>query len=134
MSERKPPQLPVKLREVAGFQSTPFGMFDLSVAPPPPNAEISPSAPPQLLTETTPAPAPIVATAPIVAEHAPQRSKVIPADSPRAVVKAAKARIKELRAELRRMQALQKELAELERLVKAAREKPKSPVRALRSA
>ena len=54
-------------------------------------------------------------------------------NGPRAVLKAACARVKEIRAELRRMKALQKELAELERLLKAARQKPQAPVRALRA-
>lgn len=52
--------------------------------------------------------------------------------SPRAVVKAARVRVKELRSELKRMKALQAELAELERLLKAAKTKPSASVRPIR--
>ena len=51
--------------------------------------------------------------------------------SPRGVVKAAKARVRAIRAELRNMKALQKELAELERLIQAAK-KPLAAVRDIR--
>jgi hypothetical protein len=52
---------------------------------------------------------------------------------PRGVVKAAKARIKELKRILRQHNKLQAELAELERLVAAA-QTPAAPVRAISSA
>ena len=51
---------------------------------------------------------------------------------PRGVIKAAKARINELKRELRRHEKLKAELAELERLVEAAKTPP-APVRALRA-
>lgn len=54
-----------------------------------------------------------------------------PITSPRSVLKAARARVKQIRAELKNKRALERELAELERLIKAAREKP-SNVRALK--
>jgi hypothetical protein len=54
--------------------------------------------------------------------------------TPKTVVRAAKARVKEIKAELRRMRTLEKELAQLEALVEAA-SKPThlAPVRALSS-
>jgi hypothetical protein len=55
------------------------------------------------------------------------------ATSPGSVVKAARARVKEIKAELRRLKALQSELGELERLLKAAKQKPTASVRPLRS-
>lgn len=57
-----------------------------------------------------------------------QRSAPI---GPRDVVRAAKARIKEIKSELRNHGALKRELAELERLVQAAK-KPVASVRELR--
>lgn len=48
---------------------------------------------------------------------------------PADVVKAAKARAKEIRAELKAMRKLQKELAELDRLIAAAKQKPVALVR-----
>ncbi len=95
-------------------------------------ASVEPARPQSTAQKFAP---PVVASArPVLADHVASKHRVTASDSPRAVVKAARGRIKELRAELRRMKALQKELAELERLVKAASEKPKQPVRALRSA
>lgn len=44
----------------------------------------------------------------------------VPGVTPRTVLKAARARTKEIRAELRRMKALQKELGQLERMLAAA--------------
>lgn len=73
---------------------------------------------------------------PIVA-HAKSTPVVVPRplaasdNSPRGIIKAAKAKIAQLRTELRRMKALQKELAELERLVAAAKSKPVAVVRNL---
>ena len=52
-----------------------------------------------------------------------------PITSPGAVIKAAKARVTQIRAELRNMKRLQKELTELERLITAA----KKPVAAVRN-
>lgn len=67
-----------------------------------------------------------------VAQTQPRTSKPVdPITSPRAVIKAAKARVKQIRAELKNKRALERELAELERLIKAAGEKP-SNVRALK--
>src|SRR3954467_2811601 len=44
----------------------------------------------------------------------------VAAINPRAVIKAARSRVKEIRAELRRMRGLQKELGQLERMLAAA--------------
>lgn len=134
----------VFLREPGqGFQSTPFGLFDLNVAPPPPEGEYAsgianratqaPTPVQQPLPVATSDPVQIVAKAPVapvtpVAPVAP----VTNVTSPRAVIASAKARVKELKTELKRMKALQRELAELERLLKAAREKPSASVRPIR--
>jgi hypothetical protein len=53
--------------------------------------------------------------------------------SPRGVLKAARARAKAIRVELRQHEALKRELAELERLIQAAKQKPEPKVRALRA-
>lgn len=52
--------------------------------------------------------------------------------TPRGVLKAARERAKQIRAELKTKRALERELAELERLIRAAREKPTTSVRALK--
>ena len=60
---------------------------------------------------------------------APSRAaSAAPITSPGAVLKAAKARVAQIRAELRNMKRLQKELGELERLITAAK-KPVAIVR-----
>ncbi len=56
-----------------------------------------------------------------------------PATSPRSVIKAARLRVKEIKSELKRMRALQSELGELERLLRAAKQKPTASVRPIRS-
>ncbi len=132
----KKPQGAVQLRPVGGFQSTPFGLFDLGAAAPtqapneqaPGIALVAPEAQPV----ATPVHRPPLAGP--IAVHRGSKSAPAPATNPRAVIAAAKARVKEIRAELKNKRALERELAELERLLKAAREKPKSTVRALRSA
>lgn len=48
---------------------------------------------------------------------------------PADVVRAAKSRVKEIRTEIRRLKALEKELGELERLIAAAKQKPVAIVR-----
>lgn len=53
--------------------------------------------------------------------------------SPRGVVAAARARVKQIRSELKRMSSLKRELDELERLLKAAKQKPTVSVRPIRS-
>lgn len=50
----------------------------------------------------------------------------------REVLKAARQRIRELKAEIKRMHGLERELAELERLVNAAKSKPIAQVRNIR--
>lgn len=67
------------------------------------------------------------------AQPAPIRQPVI--TGPRAVVKAARARIKDIRRELKKHAALKTELAELERLVAAAKTRPQATtIRAVRHA
>lgn len=126
----------VKLRESAGFQSTPFGYFELGVAPPTQAPEAMAGGVSQSAIAAEPAvherPKPLDVR-PRVAPTS-QAIAVLAVDSPRAAQKAIRARIKEIKAALRHMKALQKELADYERMLSAAREKPKSTVRALRSA
>lgn len=50
----------------------------------------------------------------------------------RNVVQLAKARLREIKAELRHMKALEKERAQLERLIAAAEEKPRAVVREIK--
>lgn len=52
--------------------------------------------------------------------------------APKNVVALAKARLREVKAELRRMKALEKERAELERLIAAAEDKPRAVVHELK--
>lgn len=80
------------------------------------------------------APAPSVA-APVErpASAAPQASEK-PLTGPGEIVKAARARVKQIRAELKKHTALKKELAELERLIAAAKAKPAPKVRSLKAA
>ena len=54
--------------------------------------------------------------------------------SPGDLLKQARARIKWLRSEMKRMGKLKRELSELERLVKAAKEKPASNLRTIKRA
>lgn len=89
-----------------------------------PTAEVIPHA--QL--EAEPAAQPFAAKAP---KRKPKEQT--PGSGPGAVLKAAKARIKALKRELRQVPKLEKELAELERLVAAAEQKPTPKVRPLRS-
>lgn len=82
------------------------------------------SARPSLTPETVaPTPRPVEPRRPVAAT------------SPRSVIASARARVKEIRAELKRMRALQTELGELERLLKAAKQKPSSTyIRPVRNA
>lgn len=58
-----------------------------------------------------------------------------PNTKPKNIVALAKARLKDVKAELRRMKALEKECAELERLIQAAENKKSRPsLRAVKSA
>jgi hypothetical protein len=112
-----------------GFQVTPFGMFALDTATPV-GGEMHGAA----------------VHRPVIEAHgetvqqpralaAPQARPALPIapfdSSPRGVVRAAKARIKELRTFLREAKKAEKELRELERLVAAAK-KPLAPVRDIR--
>lgn len=123
----KEPQAPVRLREPGQtFQSTPFGLFALD----PITAAIKPlDEPIEQIAAPQPATSRVAPTATVSRTVAPQKTQ--PA-GPRQVIAAARARVKEIRAELKRMNALKRELGELERLLKAAREKPTNSVRALK--
>ena len=65
----------------------------------------------------------------IQAKPQPKQKPMRPGD----VVKAARARIREIKTELKAHAKLKRELAELERLVKAAKEKPRASIRAIDS-
>lgn len=68
----------------------------------------------------------VVAPAPV---RRPQASKK---PAPKNVVALAKARLREVKIELRRLKALEKERDELERLIAAAENKPRAVVRELK--
>ncbi len=134
-------QKPTQLREVGGFEiGGVFGAVPLGT-PYTGDVDMTKPLPPHLVAqlqehnersaarEAEPRPAVPQSRASVATRSA----QVVAVDSPRSVIKAAKARVKELRAEMKRMKLLQRELAELERLLKAASEKPKSVVRSLRN-
>lgn len=80
--------------------------------------------------EHSPVPSPVATRAPKSKLAAPPK----PATSPREVIRLAKRRIKELKAELRRHEALKRELAELQRLIAAAEDRRhQRPEKALRA-
>jgi len=121
---------PIQVAEPgAGFQYSPFGMLQLGTSVAPESDDPSPAAV-------------RVVTAPAVSAQAPalqQSNRAWQTEQPvhsscGSVIKAARSRVKEIKAELRRMGALKRELDELERLLKAAKQKPEPRVRALRSA
>lgn len=58
--------------------------------------------------------------------------KPAPTLAPKNVVSLAKARLREVKAELRRLKALEKEKGELERLIAAAENKPKPNLREIK--
>lgn len=58
--------------------------------------------------------------------------KAPPKPAPKNVVALAKARLREVKTELRRLKALEKEKGELERLIAAAENKPKSNLREIK--
>lgn len=60
------------------------------------------------------------------------RSKPAAKPAPKNVVALAKARLREVKAEIRRLKALEKEKGELERLIAAAENKPRSNLRELK--
>ena len=121
---------PVRLRpENEGVQFTPFGVVPLG------EAHIATGQMGSALPVAEPERRP-----PVVVHHAMERPEPasLPCDdrsgfdaSPGGVIKAARARIKELRAFLRSAKKAEKELRELERLVAAAK-KPLASVRDIR--
>ena len=60
------------------------------------------------------------------------KPKVTGKQTPKNIVALAKARLREVKVELKRMKALVKECGELERLIKAAEDKPRAVVRELK--
>lgn len=142
MTEIRPPQAPVPLRpagegyEMSFLGAVPIGTPYIDPQKPVPDhvaalvvrpsERTTPEPIAQQLVQPTAMRAPVaqpVATASIAAAE--------PVTSPRGVIKSARARVKQIRAELKNKRALERELAELERLIRAAREKP-SNVRALK--
>jgi hypothetical protein len=104
------------------FEFTPAGIIPLDIGPTQALGGGQPKRNPPSAQDVA-----VVARGPVVADRARTTKDTAPVPqngSPGAVVKAAKARAKEIRVDLKRMRGLQKELAELERLLKAAREKP----------
>lgn len=75
----------------------------------------------------------LTAPAVIDAPQAPQSAAVAPSLTPTDLLRAARARIKALDAELRRLTAVRRERDELKRLVDAAKAKPAARVRSLRT-
>lgn len=117
-----------------GFQFTPMGVLPLGavtggvskkMAPAVVRPQPSSAQAPQQLTLPAMPQAPVFATPSTVATS----SALI---TPRDVVKAARARVREIRAELKHHKRLQSELAELERMLAAARSKPKAVVTTIR--
>lgn len=74
-----------------------------------------------------------VAAPPSAQQQGPMHAATTPSVAlhPADVVKAAKARAKNIRVELRNMKRLERELAELERLIAAAKQKPVAVVRSI---
>lgn len=62
----------------------------------------------------------------------PRTHKPAPKLAPKNVVALAKARLRDVKAELRRLKALEKEKGELERLIAAAENKPKTNLREIK--
>lgn len=62
----------------------------------------------------------------------PQARKPAPKLAPKNVVALAKARLRDVKTELRRLKALEKEKGELERLIAAAENKPKPNLREIK--
>jgi len=135
---RDGPQAPERLRpDGEGVQFTPFGIVPIGEATFSDGAPLGSQLPPREQAPTR------------VAQAEPQRrvleqvdraiadtsARIVPRSttgvSPASVVKAAKSRVKELRAFLREAKKAEKELRELERLIAAAK-KPLAPVREIR--
>jgi|1185.fasta_scaffold00702_4 hypothetical protein len=124
-----------------GFQFSPFGMLPIGVSVAP-TEEYSGAAVPRA-AHAQPALVPAILADGSFARDArgvlPAEAKPLVelrgniASTPGAVIKAARDRVKAIRVELKRHAALQRELAELERLLKAAKQKPEPKVRALRA-
>lgn len=127
---------PIQIAEPGtGFQFSPFGILPLGTSVAPDSDQHAPAAIRSLAV--VPTPPPLVSPA---RPGQPERigalaaaTQPVVASSPRAVVKAAGARVKQIKVELRRMAALKKELDELERLLRAAKQKPEPRIRALRT-
>lgn len=65
-------------------------------------------------------------------EYVPRVRNALKPAAPKNVVALAKARLREVKTELRRLKALEKEKGELERLIAAAENKPKTNLREIK--
>lgn len=133
---------PVRVAEDgAGYQFSPFGILPIGTSIAPTSDDAAPAAVPQ-----SQMPAPSSALAPFVPPVPVADPRITPAElkplidlkatvssSPREVIRAARARVKELKQELRVLAARKRELEELERLLRAAKQRPEPKVRALRA-
>lgn len=104
-----------------GVQTTGEGGDPSGNAPPPEPRAIPGVVPNAELLQRYGAPAPVV--------QRPTPAKIGPGD----IVRAAKRRCKELRAEIREMRRLEKEYEQLRRLIAAAEGKPSAAVRSIDS-
>lgn len=77
------------------------------------------------------APVPVAVATPAPVEPKPVASKPL---TPGELVKAARARLRDIRKEIKRLRALEREAEELSRLIKAAKEKPRNNLRQIKSA
>lgn len=138
-------QGPIQIREPGGFEYTQFGIIDLGSRAPvpvgdPANGGAAPAAV-HRVEEPQPAQAPIMSEAGrtsqlltrAYAKHVEQAPLHDVKAGPREVVKAARARVRDIRRELKRLTSLKSELDELERLLAAAKQKPEAKLRALRA-
>lgn len=118
---------------MAGFQFSPDGwepLPDQDGAKPFKLGSIAPAAPPARPAATVAPAEPVAPTVPV--KKAPDASPEI--GTMGAFLKAARARLRVLKAELRRMKLVQQEHDELKRLLEAAKKKPASNLRNIRSA
>jgi hypothetical protein len=117
------------MSDAQGYQWTPMGIVPLGQPVPVVAPEtVSPAGASFEAKVVTTSDTPTKTAAKTPASHADN------AVNPKTVLRSAKVRVREIKAELRRMKKLQKELAQLEALVEAA-SKPThlAPVRALSS-
>jgi len=123
------------MTEGQGFQFTPYGVLPLGAVGGNQPPEMAPAV---VRAGFAPVSVPIAESAPVaqpvaIAQSRPQpfkRETLRPAD----VLKAARARVREIKAELKHHTRLQCELRQLQNLLAAARIKPAADVKPLRRA